>query len=453
MRILIVDSQGLALDWALRCRWTGHEVKWFVRDTEKTRAIGKGLVDRVDAWQDWMRWADLVFITDNTRYLREMDAWRARGCRIFGPSSDAAQLELDRDCGQKAFKKAGVATLPGVTFNDYDSAIRYVKKEDRRFVSKPSGDADKALSYVSKTPADMVFMLERWKKAGKLKSPFILQDFVPGIEMAVGGWFGPGGFNIGWCENFEFKKLMNDDLGVNTGEQGTVLRYVKKSKLADRVLRPMEAQLERLNYIGYVDVNCIIDDTGTPWPLEFTCRPGWPTFNIQQALIEHEDHAEWMVKLHDGEDARPFTLERVALGVVLSIPDYPYSHLTRKEVLGIPLYGMTSSIRPSIHPCEMMLGEAPFDSATGIVTKPCMVTAGDYVLVTTGTGDTILQAKKRSYSILENLTMPNSPMWRTDIGDRLKSQLPKLQAKGYAKGLTWTTAPNSPASSEKPSTN
>ena len=99
-----------------------------------------------------------------------------------------------------------------------DQAIAYVKKQDRPFVSKPSGDADKALSYVAKSPADLVYMLERWKKSSKLKPPFILQEKVDGIEMAVGGWFGPHGFNRGWCENFEFKKLMADDYGRGRAE-------------------------------------------------------------------------------------------------------------------------------------------------------------------------------------------------------------------------------------------
>ena len=45
---------------------------------------------------------------------------------------------------------------------------------------------DKSLSYVSKSPEDMVFMLGRWKKRSTLKGKFILQDFIPGIEMAVG---------------------------------------------------------------------------------------------------------------------------------------------------------------------------------------------------------------------------------------------------------------------------
>lgn len=439
MRILIVDKGGYALDWALRCMEDGHKVKMYIRQSEKTRFIGKGLVDLVADYREWRRWADLVFIPDNTLYLEDLDAWRKDGITVIGCNPECAKWELERGTGQNILARAGIEVPASKVFSDYDAAIRFVKREMKRFVSKPDGDADKALSYCSKSPADMVFMLERWKKTNKLKRHFILQEFIPGTEMAVGGWFGPGGFNEGWCENWEFKKLMNDDLGVATGEQGTVLRVVKKSKLADKVLKPVEEALARANYVGYIDVNCIIDEHGTPLPLEFTCRPGWPLFNIQQALHQG-DHAQWLLDLAEGRDAHNFLMDQVALGVVLSIPDYPYSQITRKEVTGIPIYGLKPSMLPQISPCEIMLGEAPLEVDGRVQTGPIWVTAGDYVLVASATGETILQAKRGAYSLLKRLMLPNSPMYRTDIGDRLKKQLATLQAQGYASGLSWTNA-------------
>ncbi len=437
MKLLIVDPQGAGLDFAIRAQRDGHKVKMFIRQTEKTKFIGRGFVEIVSDFRPWLRWADLVFNTDNTRYLRELDAAKAEGQLVVSASQESAQWELDRELGMKILRKHGVQCPAYQLFNDYDKAIAYVKKENRRFVSKPSGDADKALSYVAKTPADLCYMLERWKKTSKLKGAFLLQEFVGGIEMAVGGWFGPGGFNRGWCENWEFKKLMDGDLGVNTGEQGTVLRYTNRSLLASKVLHPLSAALGRIGYVGYIDVNCIIDEKGTPWPLEFTMRPGWPTFNIQQALHEG-DSVEWLYELANGRDARNVTLDSPALGVVLSVPDYPYSHLTRKEVVGTPIYGITEGVWPNLHPCEMMMGEAPCDCGGDIVTVPMPVTAGDYVLVVSAVGDTVRNAKEKAYRRLRRLTVPNSPMHRTDIGDRLGKQLPKLQALGYAAGLKFS---------------
>jgi phosphoribosylamine--glycine ligase len=279
----------------------------------------------------------------------------------------------------------------------------------------------------------MVYMLQRWKKIGKLAGAFILQEFIAGTEFAIGAWYGPGGFSAGWCENFEFKKLMVGDMGPATGEQGTVLRYVSQSKLAKRVLQPLESQLADARYVGYVDVNCIVDGNGAPWPLEFTMRPGWPTFNIQQRLHDG-DCASWLLDLWNGKGGPKCKLNLVATGVVVSIPDYPYSHVTRKEVTGIPIYGYNPE---TMHPCECMMGMAPRKIGGQIVDTPMMVTAGDYVLIATGTGSTVSEASRDAYRTLGTLEIPNSPMYRTDIGRRLKKQLPKLQAHGYATGLNY----------------
>jgi phosphoribosylamine---glycine ligase len=441
VRILIIDVTGNSLDFAWRCQNAGHEVKMFIRQTPKTAAIGRGLVDIVDDWQAWLRWSELAFLADNTHYLDRIDAFRKENpkCRIVGPSKQAAQWELDRKLGMEVLRKAGVAVPSSREFSDYDQAIAYVEKEDRRFVSKPSGDEpDKALSYVSKSAEDMIYMLHRWKKLGKLKTPFLLQEFVGGIEMAVGGWFGPGGFNQGWVENFEFKKLMNDDLGVSTGEQGTVLRYVKRSKLASRVLEPLTDELERLSYVGFIDVNCMIDDKGVAWPLEFTMRPGWPTFNIEMCL-HTGDPAGWLAGLAEGEDNRDILFDRIAVGVVMTIPDYPYSHLTRKEVVGVPVYGISSSLWQHIHPCEMMMGkDVPCRCGNQTIMMEMPVTAGDYVLVMTAYSDTVKDAALTVYRRLKKLLVPNSPAYRTDIGKRLAKQLPKLQKRGYAMGMLYS---------------
>jgi hypothetical protein len=55
----------------------------------------------------------------------------------------------------------------------------------------------------------------------------------------------------------------------------------------------------------------------------------------------------------------------------------------------------------------------------------------------TATGETVRAATKLAYDRLKELTVPNSPMYRTDIGDRLRKQLPELQAKGYATGMAY----------------
>ena len=440
MRLLIVDPEGsVGLDLAIRAQKYGHEVKLAIKPNERKKLIGKGFVDVVPHPADWLRWSNLVVATDNSIYLQDLDRHRAAGGKVIAASKEVAEWEIDRQLGQSIMKKHGIPVIPSKEFTNYDAAIGHVKRTMGRFVSKPTGgfEANKSLSYVSSGPADMVFMLERWKKLDKLKTAFVLQDHVKGVEMGVAGWFGPGGWNEGFEENFEFKKLMNDDLGPATGEQGTILRYVRNSKLARKVLLPLTPILEKMGYVGDIDVNCIIDEKGNPWPLEFTTRLGWPAFNLQIALCQG-DPVQWLMDLATGTDSRSFLLDKVACGVVMSIPDYPYSKATGKETSGIPIYGLKGNLWEHVHPCEMALQEAPITVDGKIVNLPQPVTAGDYVLVMTAVADTVKDAALTCYRRLERLTVPNSPMYRTDIGKKLAKQLPKIQKHGYATNLMYS---------------
>ena len=439
-RILIIDPEGsVGLDLALRAQRHGHEVKLAIKPNERKKTVGKGFVSVVPDPREWLRWSNLVICTDNSMYLTDLDRHRAAGGKVIGSTKETASWELDREIGQRVMKKAGIPVAESKEFPDYDSAISHVKKTMQRYVSKPTGgfEADKSLSYVSSGPDDMVFMLERWKRLNKLKTPFILQQFIPGVEMGVAGWFGPGGWNEGFEENFEFKKLMNDELGPATGEQGTILRYVRTSKLARKVLLPLTETLEKAGYVGDIDVNCIIDDKGQPWPLEFTTRLGWPAFNLQVALCQG-DPVQWLTDLANGVDSRSLLLNKVACGVVMSIPDYPYSKATGKEVTGMPIYGLKGALWEHTHPCEMACLPAPATIEGKIVSIPQPVTAGDYVLVMTAVADTVKDAALTCYRRLGRLTVPNSPMYRTDIGKKLAKQLPKIQAQGYATNLMYS---------------
>lgn len=438
MRILCLDHWGGdgLLDFVLRCQHAGHDVKFHFHRTDRNRDIGKGLITYVDDWRQWMRWADLVVLADNTHYLRDLEPYRREGCKIVGATQASAEWELKRKTGMDIFKKAGIDIPVYKEFTDYDSAIKFVTKEHRGFVAKPCYDeTDKNLTYLGKTPEAMVTMLERWKKAGKLKGPFILQELVDGTEMAVGGWIGPGGFNAGWCENWEEKKLFPGGLGPATGEMGTVVRYVAKSKLADKVLKPLEALIEETGHVGYVDVNCIVDAEGTPWPLEFTCRNGYPTFNIQLDLHEG-DCAEWLLDLAEGRDSRNVKLDTVAVGVVMAQGDFPFSKLAISEVQGFPIYGL-DKVSEHVHLAQVMAGEAWHDVGGSLVKGPCVVTAGDYVLIACGLGDTITQARKAAYRTMGKLKLSNGAFWRVDIGERLKRELKPLQANGFAVGLEY----------------
>lgn len=437
MNVLLVDRGGDFLDFAIRCQEAGHEVRWFIapKANGDRQKIGDGLGFRVSDYKASMRWADIILVSDNTWYMEELNGYRRKGFPVMAPSPESAALEIDRLKGQESFEQGKLDIMPFEAFTSYDDGIAYAIKTGKRLVSKPSGDADKQLSYVSQSPRDLISMLLRWKRLQRRHSDFILQEFVPGVEMAVGGWFGPSGFNNWVLENFEFKKLMNDNLGCNTGEQGTVIKYVEKeeSKLFQETLAKVEDQLHRLDYVGWVDIAVIVDEEGKARPLEYTARFGWPCFQIQQAL--HREPVEFMLDLLNGKDSfRPY--KDIATGVVLTIPDFPYSHLTNKEVSGYPVYNLDEEnpYRANLHPCSLSWGEAPDNKGKLL---PCFVSSGDYLLVSTGTGRTVEKSKDAAYEAIASVEVPNSKGYRTDIGDRLQRELPILHRLGYAKSFQW----------------
>lgn len=417
----------------MRALSAGHQVRWFLPPAMSR--TGMNIVPKVQDWQAHMKWPDLVFCTDNAYYVGEIQKYHDQGYPIFGSNVLGAQLELDREKGQQFLRRCGVKTIPYEVFDSYDKAKAAIRARPGRYVSKPNGNADKSMSYCAKSTRDMYFMLERWQSLGKIKSSFMLQKFVPGIEMGIGCVMTRNGFSQWKEENFEFKKLMNGDIGVNTGEQGTVMRFTKASKLYDEVLKPIELGLHRIGYIGCVDLNCIIDANGRAWPLEFTTRPGWPAFQIQQE-VQRGDPAQWVKDALDGNDTAKF-IEDVAVGVVVSMPDYPFSKMTRKETVGFPIWGVTQENLPHVHLNDAYAGKCVDELDGKIFERECFLTSGDYVYISSGSGKSVSEAKKKAYGVIKQIDLPNSPQFRTDIGDRLKAQLPKLQAHGYAKGLNF----------------
>jgi phosphoribosylamine--glycine ligase len=277
----------------------------------------------------------------------------------------------------------------------------------------------------------MITKLEKWKTSGKLKGQFILQEAMEGVEMAVGGWFGPGGWNRWKSENWEEKRLFNKGLGPNTGEMGTIARYVKKSKLFDEVLLPVSDALWDLGYVGYCDVNCIIGDDGTPWPLEFTMRPGWPHFQLCQALTKG-DRAQWMLDLVQGKDSLECETD-ICVGVVMVQGDFPWGKIPVEDVSDFPITGVSERI----HLSTAKWGPAPEEVDGGFYTIETYLTAGDEVGTVMGLGKTVKEAQKDVYKNIEEIHWCNDPFYRTDIGERLKENLPKLQKLGYAKGMTY----------------
>lgn len=435
MKVLLIEMEdaGCGLAFALACIRAGHEVRYFL-PKEYNQAVGEGMKGLVKI-QNWVPsatgWADLVVATGNDEFMPKLQALRKAGVPFFGPSVASANLEIEREKGMALFKRCGIEVPKFETFKSLDQAEAHVRKNPARYVFKTLGsEEDKSLSYVGKSAADMVARLQRWKKLGmNPKGPVMLQTFVPGVELGVSRWMGRDGFVGPYNENWEHKKLLSGNCGPNCGEAGTVQKYVEESLLGQMVLEPLEGALVEMGHLGDIDVNCIIDEDGQPWPLEFTCRWGWPAFNIM--LATHKgDPAAWMLDALEGRDSLEVD-HATAAGIVLAQPDYPYSAATKAVTLDIPIYGPSPGNRKYVHPQSVKMATLPAMNGEEVVDKRMWATCGDYVAVVTGTGKTVRQACDRAYKVLKEIEIPDM-IYRDDIGEKMAEELPKVQQHGFA---------------------
>lgn len=437
MKFLLIDQDGVGLSLAIRAGDAGHQVRWFIKPRpSNSKSIGRGFknLERVDNWVSSAGWADLIFTCSNDDYIEKLEFFRGRGHPVFAPSVASTKLEVSRKDGMKLLESAGVECVPYKTFPSMAHAEKHVIKTDERFVFKTLGDnEDKSLTYVSKSPADLVSWMRRTPPP---KGEVMLQEFVEGIELGVSRWMGTSGWVGQYNESFEHKKLMPSNFGPNTGEMGTIAYFTPESKLGDETLGKLTDKLLSLGHRGDTALGFMIDEKGKPWPTEWTCRPGWPIFNMMLGATKG-DPIEWMRDAISGKDTTSFS-EDMGCCLVLAHGDFPHTHLTPEENSGVPIYGITKGTAQHVHPQHVQMMKLPDTDrgGKGIVERDMWATAGNYVSVVTGYGSSISQAAKRAYGTVDKLHVANSIV-RDDVGEAMKAQVPKLQALGYATHARW----------------
>ena len=431
-KILIIDSDGVGLSFAWRCAQAGHEVRWYLADkpsiSPKTGDNFKGIT-KVKNWVSHVMWADLVFPTSNDRFLERLDFFRAKGAKVFGPTVASAKLEISRKTGMEVLERAGIEIAPFETFKNMKEALRYVISSADRFVFKTLGDnEDKALTYVSKNAADLANWMERIiELKEEPKGEVMVQKFIEGIEMGVSRWMGSSGWVGQWNDSFEHKKLMSGNYGYNTGEMGTIAAFTSESKLGTETLAKLEGVLLSLGHRGDAALGFIIDKAGQPWPTEWTCRPGWPIFNLMLGATK-EDPAKWMIDALGGSDTTSF---REDIGCCLVALHGKLDDAPPETASNVPIYGITRGSKKHLHPQAVKINVMRDMDGGRMVQRPIWNTTGEYALVVTGFGKDVKQAASRAYGTVEQLHLSNMAV-RDDVGEELKKQLPLLHKMGYA---------------------
>ncbi|MFH0869272.1 MAG: phosphoribosylglycinamide synthetase C domain-containing protein, partial [archaeon] len=310
-------------------------------------------------------------------------------------------------------------------FTDFNAAIKFVKENPGRYVVKPSGKAqnEKELLFVGNEEdgKDVVEILELYKKnwGNKIKL-FQLQKYVSGVEVAIGGFFNGKNFVAPICINFEHKRLFPGNIGPSTGEMGTSAFYIKSNPLFVATLEKMKKQLQDCGYVGYFDINTIVNARGI-YPLEITARFGYPTINLQiEGMVG--PFGEFLYNLASAkEDYEIKTKRGFQICVVIAAPPFPFTDPAAfKKYSEDALVIFKKPNYEGVHICDVKLVDNDWRLAG---------TSG-YAVVVTGSGSTMEEARKQAYSRVENIMIPNM-FYRTDIGAKWTLDSDRLQTWGY----------------------
>ncbi len=421
-KILFVSFEGLIGDLAYEVTKRGHHVKYYIKDKAE-QDVCDGFVEKCEDWKKEIDWADVV-VFDDIGFGKEADDLRKAGKRVVGGSVYTDRIEDDRDFGQEELKNAGVNIIPSWNFTNFDSAIAFLKEHPDRYVIKPSGKVqnEKQLLFVGleEDGKDILEMLERYKKnwANKIKQ-FQIQKYVSGVEVAVGAFFDGEEFVGPINVNFEHKKLFPGDLGFSTGEMGTHMFFTAHSPIFEGTLGRMKTKLAQSGYVGYVDVNCIVNGRGM-YPLEFTSRFGYPHISIMLEGIL-SDMGHFLYELASKHKPELRTKRGLIMGVVVAVPPFPFKDAdTFKKYSEDAQIIFKKQVTDGMHLGDVKLVDGDWRLAG----------QSGYALVITGSGSTMEEARSMAYNRVKSVTIPNM-FYRIDIATRWNNDSDRLQTWGF----------------------
>jgi phosphoribosylamine--glycine ligase len=431
MRILGVGDSCDLGDMYLRLRAEGHELRVFTSELQEQGTMSSMLphVSDYRAELDWVRAAgdDGLILFETADQGAEQDALRQDGFYVIGGSAFGDRLENDRVFGQAALTAAGLKTIPTHEFDDFERALSFVRRRPRRYVFKLNGGGASWRNFVGQADdgRDILSLLAsqraRLARAGIVRPSFVLMDHVDGVETGVGAYFDGRDFLSPACLDWEHKRLFPGNVGELTGEMGTLVTYQHSQRLFSETLEKLAPQLGEGGYVGYINLNTIINEHGV-WPLELTCRFGYPGYAILAAL-QRDSWASLFSAMRARK--RGFrTRAGFAVGVVLTVPPYPYRYGYADISRELPIVfadSLSEEDRQNLHWAEV-------DELDGQ-----LVTSGivGYTAVATGAGASVSEAQERAYTLARKVLVPNL-RYRNDIGDTFRNaDHARLRAWGY----------------------
>ncbi len=342
-----------------------------------------------------------------------VDAFRAAGLKIFGPTQGAAQLE-----GSKAFTKDFLArhkipTAEYQNFTEVEPALAYVREKGAPIVIKADGLAAGKGVIVAMTLEEAeaaVNDMLAGNAFGDAGHRIVVEEFLDGEEASFIVMV-DGKNVLPMATSQDHKRVGDADTGPNTGGMGAyspapVVTDEVHQRAMDLVIWPTVRGMaaEGNTYTGFLYAGLMIDKQGNPKVIEFNCRFGDP--ETQPIMLRlQSDLVELCLAACDGKlDVTTSKWdERPSLGVVMAAGGYPADYRNGDVIHGLPL--------------EEVADGKVFHAGTKLREDDMVVTNGGRVLCVTALGDTVAQAQQRAYELMKDIHWDGS-FSRSDIGYR-----------------------------------
>jgi len=340
-----------------------------------------------------------------------VDAFRAAGLKVFGPTRDAAQLESSKDFAKAFMARHGIPTAGYATFSDAAAAHRYVEERAAPIVVKADGLAAGKGVVVAATVDEAHAAIDAMlvgNALGAAGARVVVEDFLDGEEASFIVMV-DGRNVLPLASSQDHKRLSDDDHGPNTGGMGAyspapVVTPALHARIMREVILPAVAAMaaDGIPYTGFLYAGVMIDAAGNPRVLEFNCRMGDPEtqpiiMRLKSDLVDLVLHAvNGTLDTAEAEWDR-----RAALGVVVAAAGYPENPRRGDVITGLPA-----------DPPDVKV----FHAGTGQRDGDVVVTGGR-VLCVTALGDSVKQAQRAAYAAIAGIHF-DGMHYRHDIGHR-----------------------------------
>ena len=340
-----------------------------------------------------------------------VDAFRARGMRIFGPTQAAAQLESSKAYAKAFMQRHGIPTARYAEFTEAAPAHAYVDAQGAPIVIKADGLAAGKGVVVAQTLTEAhaaVDMMLGDQKLGEAGARVVIEECLLGEEASFIVLV-DGEHVLAMATSQDHKRLLDQDQGPNTGGMGAyspapVVTPELHARIMREVIMPTVQGMAKdgIPYTGFLYAGVMIDAANNIKVLEFNCRMGDPEtqpimLRLKSDLLPLLEHAV-SGSLHQVEAEWD---RRTALGVVMAAAGYPDSPRKGDLITNLPPKGDDYMV---------------FHAGTQQVGRDVM-TSGGRVLCVTALGDTVKMAQRRAYEIADQIKF-NGAQMRRDIGYR-----------------------------------